>query len=44
MRVFKTPFIDKLSDDGWTIELFAMAAPNLDRFRRRVEVYAGRSV
>ena len=25
-------FIDKLSDDGWTIELFAMAAPNLDRF------------
>ena len=25
-------FIDKLSDDGWTIELFSMAAPTMDKF------------
>ena len=25
-------FIDKISDDGWTIELFSMAAPTMDKF------------
>ena len=25
-------FVDKLIDDGWSIELFAMAAPNLEKF------------
>jgi hypothetical protein len=34
-------FIDKLSDDGWTIELFAMAAPNLVRFDEELKSMLG---
>ena len=31
-RGVQDTFIDKLSDDGWTIELFSMAAPTMDKF------------
>ena len=31
-QVSQDTFVDKLIDDGWSIELFAMAAPNLEKF------------
>ena len=34
-------FIDKFSEDGWTIELFAMAAPNLERFDEELKDMLG---